>query len=64
MKSKVTLLVDKDTVEKAKEIGINLSQFLEHNLKKAIRAMEYHASDSLSTMVDNIEHSSGVKRQG
>ncbi len=40
MKAKVTLLVDKDTVEKAKSIGINLSQFFEHNLKRAISALE------------------------
>ncbi len=40
MKVKVTLLVDKDTVEKAKEIGINLSQFLEYNLKRAIKTLD------------------------
>ncbi len=40
MKVKLTLLVDKDTVQKAKDIGINLSQFLEHNLKRAIKALE------------------------
>ena len=40
MKVKLTLLVDKDTVGKAKSAGINLSQFLEHNLKRAIKALE------------------------
>jgi|TARA_B100001971_G_scaffold196477_1_gene204345 post-segregation antitoxin (ccd killing protein) len=40
MKVKLTLLVDKDTVVKSKEIGINLSKFLEHNLKRAIDVLE------------------------
>ncbi len=53
MKAKVTLLVDKDTVEKAKNIGINLSQFLEHNLKRAISALE--EPNSNSTLSNSLE---------
>jgi len=40
MKVKLTLFVDKDTIKQAKSIGINLSQFLEHNLKRAIKALD------------------------
>ena len=40
MKVKINLLVDKATVEQAKKVGINLSQFLEHNLKRAIKELE------------------------
>ena len=64
MKSKVTLLVDKDTIEKAKKIGINLSQFLEYNLKKAIRSLEHSNNDSSQAIVDNTENSYNVKRRG
>jgi len=40
MKVKLTLLVDEDIVKKAKDIGINLSKFLEHNLKRAIIVLD------------------------
>jgi len=64
MKAKVTLLVDKDTVEKAKSIGINLSQFLEHNLKRAIKTSEEPENTSSSAQSSKIESSDNNSWRG
>ena len=40
MKAKVTLLIDSETVQKAKEIGINLSKASEYALSQMINAIE------------------------
>ena len=39
-KVRTTIYLDKEVVKKAKEIGLNLSQFCENALKKAIRRLE------------------------
>jgi post-segregation antitoxin (ccd killing protein) len=64
MKAKVTLLVDKDTVETAKSIGINLSQFLEHNLKRAINVLEASETASSSNKASRTASSDHNWRRG
>ncbi|NIS79217.1 MAG: hypothetical protein GTO14_03130 [Anaerolineales bacterium] len=39
-KVKVNLTMDRKVVEKAKKIGLNMSQFCENALKEAIEALE------------------------
>ncbi len=58
------MLVDKDTVEKAKEIGINLSQFLEHNLKRAIKTLEEPEKTYYTAKSSKIKYSDIVRRGG
>ena len=40
MKAKTTLLIDKKLIEKAKDLGINLSKAFEKTLQNLIEAME------------------------
>ena len=39
-KSRTTLLIDRAVLQKAKSLGINVSQFTENALRKAIKALE------------------------
>jgi len=45
-KVKVNLTIDKEVVEKAKELGINMSQFCENMLKKAIKQLSTLESET------------------
>jgi post-segregation antitoxin (ccd killing protein) len=43
-KTRTTLTIDKDVLQKAKEIGLNISQFCENALKEAIETLEQRKS--------------------
>jgi post-segregation antitoxin (ccd killing protein) len=43
-KARTTLTIDKDVLQKAKEIGLNISQFCENALKEAIETLEQRKS--------------------
>ena len=40
MKKKINLYIEEEVMKKAKEIGLNISQFCENALKQAIKALE------------------------
>ena len=40
MKKKINLYIEEEIAKKAKEIGLNISQFCENALKEAIRRLE------------------------
>ena len=45
---KVNLTMDRNVVAKAKEIGLNISQFCENALKEAIEALEKRKSKTVT----------------
>ena len=62
MKKKVTLLMEDRIVKKAKEVGINISQFCENQLKKAIDALEGTSKES--NPKEESPHSTKVLKDG
>ncbi len=49
MKARVNLSLDSDTLNRSKEIGINLSQFLQYTLDNALNKLEVNAEGGIRT---------------
>jgi len=49
MKARVNLSLNSDTLKRSKEIGINLSQFLQYNLDNALNKLEMNAEGGIRT---------------
>lgn len=48
-KARTTLTIDEEVLRKAKEIGLNISQFCENKLKKAIEQLSEKTSNPAKT---------------
>ncbi len=49
MKTRVNLSLNSETLSRSKEIGINLTQFLQYNLENALKKLEMNAEGGIRT---------------
>ena len=63
-KTKLTIYVDSNVIQKAKEIGLNLSKTCENALVEAIRRLESPISQNTAIKTNNSKKADMVGRAG